>query len=62
MVLNFQVNYERKIINMRDFAYTRTKPITRKAVILSALDAFIGGFILMLVVGMIIALLYMIVG
>ena len=47
--------YLRQKNNMRitkDYAYARTKPITRKAVVLSALDAFIGGLLMVLFIGM----------
>ena len=48
---------------IHDYARVNTSSrVTGKQTVLAALDAFIGGFILMLVVGMIIAVLYLIAG
>lgn len=45
-----------------DYAYSRTKPITRKTVILSTLDAFISGMMLVLFLGIALGIMWLIFG
>lgn len=37
---------------IHDYAYSRSKTVTRKQTILAALDALIGGFLLVIFLGM----------